>query len=512
MRTKEAFKNLITSLLLEVAVALSGILIPRFFTALYGSTVNGLVSSIGQFITYMGLVEAGISAAGTVALYGPLAQKDSLKISELVSTARSFYFRSGWIFVGLVAALVAVYPFIVKNEIADAGFVRMMIVILSVNGIVDYFFLGKYRVLLTADQKVYIIYSVQIVGIVVMTVASLVLIHLQCSALLVKAVVAIVYVLRSLAVALYVKKAYPDINFRAKPNMGLFNQRWAALLHQVVGMIVNNTSLVLLTVMLKTNALVEVSIYSTYNLVANAIRTLLTSLGNSINSSFGQVIANKETDVLKTSFSTYEYLFFMLTFFFHICMTVLLYPFIDLYCSEFLDGHLYLQWPLVALFSLVGLVQTLRIPSMTVYLAAGHFKETRSRAVLEAVINLTVSLALVRPFGIVGVLLGTLASYTYRTVDVLFYSAKRFLPGTLGKTFRRIVRNGITAAVLIWLGIRFIPSAMDGWFAWFAYAVAAAVLTALALAVVNFVFEKNEFMAAFARIKDITKRKTAPQQ
>lgn len=509
MRTKEAFKNLITSLLLEVAVALSGILIPRFFAALYGSTVNGLVSSIGQFITYMGLVEAGISAAGTVALYGPLAQKDHQKISELVSTARSFYFRSGWIFVGLVAALVAVYPFIVRNEIADAGFVRMMIVILSVNGIVDYFFLGKYRVLLTADQKVYVIYTVQIIGIVVMTVASLLLIHLECSALLVKAVVAVVYVLRSLVVALYVKKKYPLVNFRAKPNMRLFNQRWAALLHQVVGMIVNNTSLVLLTVMLKTNALVEVSIYSIYNLVANAIRTLLTSLGNSLNSSFGQVIANGETKVLKESFSTYEYLFFMLTFFFHVCMTVLLYPFIVLYVSDFSDGHLYPQWILVALFSLVGLVQTLRIPSMTVYLAAGHFKETRTRAVLEAAINLVVSIALVRPLGIVGVLLGTLASYLYRTMDVFFYSAKRFLPGTLGKTFARILRNGVTAAVLIWLGIRFIPSTMDGWFVWFAYAVAAAAVSAIALAAVNFVFEKREFMAAFARLKALKNRKAA---
>lgn len=507
MRTKQAFKNLITSLLLEVAVALSGILIPRFFTALYGSTVNGLVSSIGQFITYMGLVEAGISAAGTVALYGPLAQKDNGKISELVSTARAFYFRSGWIFVALVAALVAVYPFIVQNEIADAGFVRMMIVILSVNGIVDYFFLGKYRVLLTADQKVYVIYSVQIVGIVIMTVASLLLIHLRCSALLVKSVVAIVYVLRSVAVALYVKQKYPHVNFRAKPNMGLFNQRWAALLHQIVGMIVNNTSLVLLTVMLKTNALVEVSIYSTYNLVANAIRTLLTSIGNSMNSSFGQVIANKETEVLKKSFSTYEYLFFMLAFFFHVCMAVLLYPFIDLYCAEFADGALYLQWPLVALFTLVGLVQTLRIPSMTVYLAAGHFKETRTRAILEAAINLGVSLALVRPLGIVGVLLGTLASYLYRTVDVFFYSAKRFLPGTLPKTFARILRNTVVSAVLVWLGIRFIPSAMDGWFVWFAYAVGAAVVSAVVLAVVNLIFEKHEFIATIQRVKDILHRR-----
>ena len=59
MRTKLAMKNMVFSLLLELATAISGIIVPRFFTALYGSAVNGLVTSINQFITYMTLVEAG---------------------------------------------------------------------------------------------------------------------------------------------------------------------------------------------------------------------------------------------------------------------------------------------------------------------------------------------------------------------------------------------------------------------------------------------------------------------
>lgn len=48
MRTKQALKNTISSLLLEVVVAISGLIVPRIFTAAYGSSVNGLVSSISQ--------------------------------------------------------------------------------------------------------------------------------------------------------------------------------------------------------------------------------------------------------------------------------------------------------------------------------------------------------------------------------------------------------------------------------------------------------------------------------
>ncbi|MFR1477082.1 MAG: hypothetical protein ACLSB9_16005 [Hydrogeniiclostridium mannosilyticum] len=79
MRTKQAFKNALMSLLLQLVLALSGFIIPRFFITLYGSPVNGLVSSISQFISYMGLVEAGIGAAGTVALYRPIADHNIRK-------------------------------------------------------------------------------------------------------------------------------------------------------------------------------------------------------------------------------------------------------------------------------------------------------------------------------------------------------------------------------------------------------------------------------------------------
>lgn len=507
MRTKESFKNLIACLLLEGVLAISGFIVPRFFVELYGSTVNGLVSSISQFISYMTLVEAGIGAAGTVALYGPLANKNYSKINEVVSAAKAFYFRSGWIFVALVAALISVYPFIVKNEIADASFVRMMIFILSVNGIVDYFFLGKYRVLLMADQKGYVIYIAQIIGTVFMTVVSVWLIECKCSAIIVKGVAALVYLLRSVAVAIYVKKAYPYISFKEKPDMSLFSQRWSALVHQIVTLIVNNTAVVLMTIMLPKNALVEISVYSVYNLVGYAMFNLLNSISNGVRASFGQVIANNETDVLKKSFSTFEYLFQMITFFAFTCMGILLFSFVDLYSSSFTDGATYTRWSLVILFTAVGLIQSIRLPSLTVLIAAGHYHETQTRAIAEAAINLVVSIMLIRPLGVVGVLIGALSSYLYRTTDVLFYSNKHFVPGTIKNTFLRIIRNGITMLILIFLGLNFLPTTIDNWLVWLLCAVTVAFVSGCVFLIINFVFEKRQFMDSLKLATQIFNKK-----
>ena len=451
MRTKLAFTNTLMSLMLQAVLAISGLLLPRFFINAYGSSVNGLVSSINQFITYLALVEAGIGAAGAVSLYQPLARRDYAEVSGIVSAARSFYLRSGLAFAVLVGLLVLFYPMAVKDEIQDTTFIRIMILILSVNGVVDYFFLGKYRVLLQADQRGYVIAAIQIVGTVIMTAVCIGMISWGASALAVKVVGAAVYFLRSAAVAVYVVRKYPQVNFYTKPRRSAFSQRWAALLHQVAGMIVCNTDIVLLTLLISQRALVEVSVYTVYNLVGYALSGLLQSASNGLNSGFGQVIAAGEKETLRKSFSNYEYVFFAGIFMVYGCTMLLLLPFVRLYSAEFPDRLAYLRRSIAILFVCQGLLQALRLPGLTLIVAAGHFKQTRLRAVIEAVINLVVSLALIGPLGINGVLIGTCASYLYRSTDVIIYSARHFVSGTLARSARRLLRNGVVVAATVFL-------------------------------------------------------------
>ncbi len=507
MRTKQALKNVIASLVLQVITALSGLILPRFFIGLYGSSVNGLVTSIGQFITYMGLVEAGISAAGSVALYRPLAEGDHDTVSRVITATKKFYLRSGLIFVGLVGALVLFYPYVVKGEIPDVGFVRWMIAVLAVNGVVDYFFLGKYRVLLSADQRGYVISLAQAVGTVAVMGISIAMMAWDCSALAVKSVAAAVYVLRSVVIWIYAKKRYPNISFKAKPDFKSFSQRWAALLHQVVGMVVNNTDVVLLTLLLSSNALEEVSVYGVYNMVTWALVSLMTSITNGLGSGFGEVIARKETETLKKSYGDFEFLFFTLTFVAFTCMAVLFYPFVGLYSAGFTDGVVYLRWELVILFTLAGLFQCLRLPATTLIAAAGHYKQTRWRAILEAVINLVLSVALIFPFGIAGVIFGTVISYLYRTVDVILYSAKHFVPGTLKKTLLRLSVNLLLMLLAVSVGRFLLPSVLSGWFAWIGLACLFGGGCVLLFFVVNFLLEPVAAKSWVGRLKDLVSHK-----
>jgi len=64
------------------------------------------------------------------------------------------------------------------------------------------------------------------------------------------------------------------------------------------------------------------------------------------------------------------------------------------------------------------------MPYNAIINAAGKFKETKSSAYIEAILNVVISLFFVHRYGLVGVAIGTLTAMLYRTI-----SFARFLHG-----------------------------------------------------------------------------------
>ncbi|MBM6802066.1 hypothetical protein H6B07_05160 [Mediterraneibacter glycyrrhizinilyticus] len=505
MRSEQAFKNMAANLFLQIVVFISGIILPRFILQAYGSSINGMITSVNQFLTYLGLAEAGVATASVVALYTPLALGRKDEVNSILSAARKFYNRSGVLFLSLTAVLVFIYPFFISGQL-DNSLVRWMIVVLAGSTLVDYFFLGKYRVLLMANQEGYVVALIQSAGTVANMVVSIGLIYAGASVLAVKAVATGVYVLRLFLVKAYAKKKYPDLDFHAQPAEGALKQKNAALFHQVVTIIVNNTDTTILTICLGSRSLLEVSVYGIYMLVVNAVNQLLTSFSNGLTAGFGEVIARREEETLKKSYSDYEYMFFLIFFVVVACMGVLLIPFISVYTIDMKDVQ-YVRPVIAALFTLLVFLQNVRIPGLTIICAAGHYKETRYQAGLEAAINIVVSLALVWSMGMTGVLLGTVCSYGYRSFEIILYTNRHLIQGTAKTAFSRIIRNLVVTAVLIAAGIWLIPQNMTSFINWFIYAVAAGVVSVVLIVGVNYIAEPQEFKNLILRILGIVSRK-----
>lgn len=505
MRGKQALKNMVASLLLQVIVLLSGLILPRFILETYGSSVNGMITSVNQFLTYLGLAEAGVGTATVVALYTPLALNQTEEVNSILSASRKFYNKSGMLFLALTLVLVGVYPFFISGQLENS-LVRCMILVLAGSTLVDYFFLGKYRVLLTANQEGYVVALIQAAGTIVNMVVSIFLIYIGAGVLFVKAVATGVYMLRLVLVKIYAKRKYPSLNFHAEPNEGALKQKNAALLHQVVGIIVNNTDTTVLTICLGAKSLLEVSVYGIYMMVVNAVNQLMTSFSNGLTAGFGEVIAKNEEETLKKSYSSYEYMYFVIMFIVIACMGVLILPFVGVYTINLTDVQ-YVRPVLGILFTVIVFMQNVRIPGLTIICAAGHYKETRYQAILEAVINITVSLGLVWKFGMAGVLLGTVCSYGYRSFEIVFYTSRHLVKGCAKKSMFRIFRNVLVVALLCIVGIYVIPQNMASFITWFLYAIGMGAVSVFTIVGVNYVVEPDEFKELVLRGKGIVNRK-----
>lgn len=505
MRSKQALKNLISNMFLQIVVFISGIILPKFFLEAYGSSVNGMVTSITQFVTYMSLAEAGVGTASAVALYAPLAEGEEKRVNSILSATRLFYYRSGAIFMGLVIGLMIIYPYLIAGQQPEKT-VRAMVFVLASSTLVDYLFLGKYKVLLTAMQRGYVVVNVQLVGTILNTVTTIILIYLRLDVVVVKAVATGIYILRFFIVRWYVKKQLPQINFKEEPDFGALKQRGAALLHQVVGIIVNNTDTVILTIMMGNRSLMEVSVYSIYNMVVYAINTMLTVFSNGLTAGFGEVISQNEQEVLKKSYSSFEYMYFIVFFVICNCMGGLLLPFVSIYTQNVADAD-YIRPVAAMLFVAIVFLQNIRVPGLTMICAAGHFKETQPQAIREAVINLVVSLLLVKKWGMVGVLCGTVASYGYRSIEIIIYNSKYIVKNCGKSSLQRIVRNIVASVIINVIGYKCIPNSMQSYITWMKYGVIIGTSNLILIVGINYLFERQEFWELMLRVKGLFRKK-----
>jgi len=458
---KPVLLTIFTNLSLQISNTLFGLIITPLMIERFGSSVNGMVASISQFIAYITIVEAGIGAAAIANLYQPLISQNHVERNRILSASRILYFHSGYVYALLLVILIFLYPVIIKGEIlfCDAA---LMVFILGYTGIFDFFVFSKYKVLLTADRKIYIITISQLFSVILQMFLSIWLIKLNQSIITVKFVCSVVLILRNILMLKYVKTKYCDLAFNCNPNFDSIRQSKNVLVHQISGLIVFNLPLVLITIFC---SLVDASIYSVYAMIFYAIFNVLNSFSNGLHSFFGTMLVLDNSHKLKVLFMKYEMIVFFLIACIYSCSYLLINPFIEIYTKSFSDTG-YLNYKLSLVFIISGLITSIRIPSSLLIVAAGHYKKTQYRSIFEASVNLVLSLIFVIKFGMLGVFVGIIIAALYRTIDMIIYSAKYILKISCKYSFIKLLIIICIYLFLIKI-IQFVDIKIENYKQWF---------------------------------------------
>lgn len=495
MKTKRSILNIASGLVSQIVTIALAFFIPRLIMMNYGSEANGLVVSVLQIISYLSLLEAGVGAASLQALYRPVSREDRGRINAILTATSTYYKRTGILYFFAIIVLAVLYPFFVRTQI-DTPSVMLIVVLSGLGGAINYYFQGKYKVLLLAEGKSYVQSSVITIGNILNSLLRIVLLLQGVSIVAVTATYFVVTVLQIVYYHWYIRKHYRWIDLNATPDYEAIGQKNSVMVHELSYLIFRNTDVLVLT--LFTNLKI-VSIYVMYNMIYTIVDNFVQTFNGSIKFALGQSYFENKKKFMRM-YDAYETYFIGLVFAILSITTLLVLPFMRLYTAG-IDDIDYIDYGLPLLFAASKLLINARSPVDNVIDIAGHFSNTQGRSILESVINLTVSLACVARFGMYGVLMGTIAALLYRSLDMIVYANRRLMDRSPWPTLRKWGICAIVFAAVHAVSQRYeLPIHSYGTFALWA-AIAAVVILPLYFGVLS-ATERE----AFAYMMDMVKR------
>lgn len=493
-RKRRLFLSSSISFAYQITAFVCGFILPRLILSYYGSEVNGLVTSITNFLGFITLAECGVGAVVLSAYYKPLAEHDDVEISKVFASSEKFFHTIALILVVYTACLFFAYPLLVADSF-DFLYTAILILVMSISYFAQYYIGMSYKLLLNADQLYFIQYGTALLTLIVNTVVSVILICSGCSIHAVKLFSSVIHLVQPLVFKFIVSRNYHvdrTIRLTEEP----IKQKWNGMAQHIAFVVLGNTDTVLLTLF---STLSNVSIYNVYFLVVNGLRQLFFSVTNGFTPLFGSMIAKEEKREMDEVFGMVEWAMHTgSTLIFTMC-GILIVPFIMVYTKGVNDANY--NVPLfAALLTLSQFIRCLQLPYNTLIHAAGHFKQTQTSSIIEAALNIVVSILLVFHFGLNGVALGTAIAVFYRALYLTWYLKRNIIRRKMSHFFGHLAVDVLTT-VLVVLAARAIPFQVENYLDWILAALVYGAICVAIMAVINLLIYRKEIQLCVRSLK-----------
>ncbi|HFU4123883.1 TPA: lipopolysaccharide biosynthesis protein [Streptococcus suis] len=429
MNTKSLKLNGFISLLNKVISIVCSLILPRLFITAYGSEVNGLMSSISQYLTLISLLDLGMGAVIQASMYKPLLYKDTALLSTIYYKSQVFFNRIGFALLIYIACLCLFLPANLSGKFTQSQIVGLILV-LSLSHLLQFFLGITSQIILGSDQKAYIKEILQGTANILNLLLTIVLIQSGQTILIVKLASALVFILPPIFISYYVRRHY-GISKNLRDRNYQIQQQWYGIGQHIAYTIQESTDIVILSMFA---SLTQVSVYSVYNTVFQGIKTFLNAATSGLRPFLGRALHMDDQKLLQRQFHKIEWLLHTASTIFISSTFQLVTPFVILYTQKITDAN-YDQPVFGYLMTLAILFYALRLPYRTLVFSKGDFKNTQFGTYFEAILNLGLSLTLVFEWQIVGVATGTAIALLFSLIYYIWY-CYRFILISSFKTIR----------------------------------------------------------------------------
>lgn len=403
-------RNIIVSVFGNVFLILLGIIVPRITIVSYGSDINGLLHTVTQIFVYLSLLEGGIGQAVKNLMYKPLAENDQQGISYAASIANNYYRRLTRYYAVGVVILSIVCPLVLKTNV-DHLTVFLIIILEGIGGVVNFYFTAIYGYFLAAYGKSYVNQTTNIITSVIGYVVKIVLAINGVNIIFLQAAYCVLKIGLALFYRFYFRRYIPWLDLRAAPKEAKLPDRNYYVITEISWLAYSSTDMIVLSTFVST---VYSSIYAIYSLVFNCLNTVMNALYHGVNYYLSRSF-HEDIEKYKRLHNAYTSVFFGGITALLCTAYVLLIPFIRLYTGGITDAE-YVNTQLPVFFCLIQLLTWSRYVMGNLSGLAGYAKQASYVSIVEAAINIILSVMLVGRYGIVGVLIGSVAALPVKVV------------------------------------------------------------------------------------------------
>lgn len=431
------------------AVSVIGSFIVRaVFVAVLAEEYVACETVFSSVLTMLTLADLGIGSAITYNLYEPLAKNDHETVKSIMRLFKRAYIVIGCVIIILGACLAPNISVVLGKDAPHVPLLEVYFFCFVLNTGISYFFSYK-GALISADQKSYIVYLIQYGFQIVLSIAQVIVLLVTRNYLLFLFCMLASTLFQNICLAVVANRKYPflkekDVRPIARDIVDNIKKNVTGLvIHKVAGVASNSATTLIISTFL---GVTVTALYGNYLMVVNSLTRIVDRVFDSTIASVGNLSAQESEERQHEVFQT---LFFVNAVVYAVISGGLLCSF-----NAFIELWVGASWqyaaPIVVCIVVLFYVKGMRSASLAFTSAYGLYWLTKWKAVMEAIVIVGLGLALVRPLGIIGVLLASIISSVF--VSTLYEAWAIYRHG-FHRPLRLFVRRYLTYVAVAAAGI-----------------------------------------------------------
>lgn len=408
-RTSKSLLNARVSLAFYFIQIILGFFSRKAFFVYLGSEVLGLNTTATNLIGFLNLAELGISSSVAYFLYKPLFDNDKDSMNRIVTIQGWLYRRIAFFIIGVACILMCFFPLIFAKSPLPLWYAYSTFGVLLFSAMLGYFF--NYRqILLTANQKNYIVQRVTQGLIIIKVVAQILAISYLPNpficwlALEFSFAIIICYLLDKA-----IKKTYPWLKTELSKGKeyvhefpDIIKKTKQVFIHKLSAVVLQQSSPLIVYAF---TSLTIVAYYGNYILIIGKLSQLISTVFNSTGAAVGNLVAANDPKRIRKVFWELFESRLCISVIALVCAYHLTNPFITIWLGpEYLLSSRFLL-----LFIIMQGILMTRTTVDSFVNAHGLYQDVYA-PLIEATLNISLSVGLGSIWGLEGIILGVIIS------------------------------------------------------------------------------------------------------